>query len=223
MLPILRAIWQADGMFPSGGFAFSYGLEGAITLHGKMEPRELEQLVMTVLRQRWATYDRIALLRAFRARGDLAVITAVDCEVEASTLIEALRVGSRRNGASFLASHARLGDEQAIALRDAVRTGKCLGHIAVMQGAVWSALGLDEELAQMTSGYAAASGLIAAAVRLGAIGALQGQAVLRNCLPLIDSLTARPVADETEMESFVPFLDIASARHAQADLRLFAN
>ena len=58
---------------------------------------------------------------------------------------------------------------------------------------------------------------------LGAIGALQGQAVLCNCLPLIESLAAGPVADETGMESFLPFLDIASARHAQADLRLFAN
>jgi urease accessory protein len=223
MLSMLRAIWQADGTFPSGGFAFSYGLEGVVALHGSMGPRELEQLVVTVLRQRWATYDRIALLRAFRAGGDLAAIAAIDNEVEASTLIEALRVGSRRNGASFLASHARLGDELAIALRDAARSGECLGHIAVMQGAVWSALGLDEELAQLTSGYAAASGLIAAAVRLSAIGALQGQAVLRNCLPLIESLASRSVVEGTEMESFLPFLDIASARHAQADLRLFAN
>jgi urease accessory protein len=223
MLPILRAIWQADGTFPSGAFAFSYGLEGAIALRREMGPQQLEELAMTVLRQRWATYDRVALLRAFRARGDLASIAAIDREVEASTLIEALRVGSRRNGASFLASHVRLDEELAIALRDAVRTGECLGHIAVMQGAVWSALGLDQELVQMTSGYAAASGLITAAVRLGAIGALQGQAVLRNCLPLIDRLASRPVEEATEMESFLPFLDIASARHAQADLRLFAN
>jgi urease accessory protein len=223
MLSILRAIWQADGTFPSGAFAFSYGLEGVVALCGKMGPGELEQLVMTILRQRWATYDRVALLRAFRARGDLVSIAAIDREVEASTLIEALRVGSRRHGASFLASHARLGDELAIVLRDAVRTGRCLGHIAVMQGAVWSALGLDEELAELTSGYAAASGLITAAVRLGAIGALRGQVVLRNCLPLIESLASRPIADDTEMASLLPFLDIASARHAQADLRLFAN
>ena len=223
MLPILRAIWQADGTFPSGAFAFSYGLEGAIAMRGKIEPREFEQLVITVLRQRWANYDRVALLRAFRARGDLPAIAAVDREVEASTLIETLRVGSRRNGGAFLASHARLGDELAMALRDAVRAGECLGHISVMQGAVWSALGLDEDLAQLTSGYAAASGLIAAAVRLGAIGALQGQAVLRSCLPLIEGLAACPISDGTEMESFLPFIDIASARHAQADLRLFAN
>ncbi len=223
MLSTLRAIWQADGAFPSGAFAFSYGLEGAIAMRGDMTMREFEQLVMTILRQRWASYDRIALLRSFRAKGELSVIAAIDREVEASTLVEALRNGSRRNGASFLASHARLGDELARLLRDAARRGECLGHIAVMQGAVWSAAGLTEELAQLTSGYAVASGLVAVAVRLGAVGALRGQAVLKACLPLIEELASRAIPDGTEMESFVPFLDIASARHAQADLRLFAN
>jgi urease accessory protein len=223
MLAMLRAIWQADGAFPSGAFAFSYGLEGAIALRGKMTVREFEQLVRTILRQRWASYDRIALLRAFRASGDLAAIAAIDRAVEASTLVEALRTGSRRNGASFLASHASLGDELARKLRDAVRSGDCLGHISVMQGAVWSAAGLTEQLAQLTSGYSVASGLVAVAVRLGAIGALRGQAVLKACLPLIEELASDPMPDEMEMESFIPFLDIASARHAQADLRLFAN
>jgi urease accessory protein len=223
MLSTLHAIWQADGAFPSGAFAFSYGLEGAIALHGKMTARDLEQLVMTILRQRWASYDRIALVRSFRAKGDLATIAAIDREVEASTLVEPLRNGSRRNGASFLASHASLGDELARALRDAVRRGECLGHIAVIQGAVWSGVGLTEQLVQLTSGYAAASGLIAVAVRLGAIGALRGQAVLKACLPLIEEFASRAVPNGTEMESFLPFVDIASARHAQADLRLFAN
>jgi urease accessory protein len=223
MLSTLRALWQADGAFPSGSFAFSYGIEGAIALRQGMEAGEFAQLVAAIIRHRWASFDRIALLRAFRADGDLPAIAAVDREVEACTLIEALRSGSRRNGASFLASHARLGNELARTLRDAVRTGECLGHIAVMQGAVWSAVGLDEKLAQLTSAYAAASGLITAAIRLGAIGVLQGQAVLRDCLPLIEQLAADSVPDEAEMESFLPFLDIASARHERADLRLFAN
>jgi urease accessory protein len=223
MLAILRAVWQADGAFPSGAFAFSYGVEGAIALRPEMTLQQFEQLVAAILRHRWAGYDRVALLRAFRAGSDLACIAAVDHDVEASTLIETLRTGSRRNGASFLASHARLGEPLARALRDAVRSGACLGHIAVMQGAVWSALGLDQQLAQMCSGYIAASGLVTAAVRLGAVGALQGQGVLQRALPLIEMLASRAVPDEAEMTSFVPFLDIAAARHAQADLRLFAN
>jgi urease accessory protein len=223
MLSTLRALWQADGAFPSGAFAFSYGMEGAIALRQRTSIAEFAELVFTALRHRWAGYDRVALLRAFRARGDLSTIAAIDREVEASTLLESLRNGSRRNGASFLASHARLGDEFACVLRDAVRARECLGHVAVMQGAVWSAVGLDEQLAQLTSGYSVASTLITAAIRLGAVGALQGQAVLRDCLPLIERLVTCPVPDDAALESFIPFLDIASARHEQAELRLFAN
>jgi len=93
----------------------------------------------------------------------------------------------------------------------------------VMQGAVWSSVGLNENLAQLTSGYTVASGLITAAIRLGAVGALQGQQVLADCLPLIEQLATGEPPAASELESFVPFLDIAAARHAQADLRLFAN
>jgi urease accessory protein len=60
-------------------------------------------------------------------------------------------------------------------------------------------------------------------VRLGAIGALEGQRVLRSCLPIIDALVAQPVSDDAELSSFAPYLEIAAARHARADLRLFAN
>ena len=69
--------------------------------------------------------------------------------------------------------------------------------------------------------------LICAALQLVRTGyeerSLRGQAVLKACLPLIEELAARATSEGTEMESFIPFLDIASARHAQADLRLFAN
>lgn len=223
MLPLLRAIWQADAAFPSGAFAFSYGIEGALALRADMSLREFERLCAAVLQQRWAGYDRVALQRAFRAGADLAALAALDREIEASTMIETLRAGSRRNGASFLAAHARLGQPLAIELRERVKAGGCLGHIAIMQGAVWAALQLDLRHAELCSAYTVASGLITSAVRLGAIGALQGQGVLQSLLPLIDELVARPVDDDAELESFIPFLDVAAARHVHAGLRLFAN
>jgi urease accessory protein len=92
-----------------------------------------------------------------------------------------------------------------------------------MQGAVWHTIGLDEKLAEIASAYSVASGVTAAAVRLGAIGALDGQKVLRGCLPLIESLTAQSVSHDAELSSFIPFLEIAAARHARAEVRLFAN
>ena len=223
MLSILQAIWQADGAFPSGSFAFSWGVEGAIALRPELDQATLAELTATIIRQRWLTSDRVALIQAFRAAGDLDVIAKIDRNVEASTFGSIMRDGSRRNGGSFLTSHARLGDAMALRLRGAVRSGICLGHIAVMQGAVWQAMGLSELLAQLASAYGAASGVTSAAVRLGAIGALDGQKILRGCLPLIDSLVADPVPDDAQLSSFIPFLEIAAARHARADLRLFAN
>ena len=223
MLSILQAIWQADGAFPSGSFAFSWGVEGVIALRPELDQAALAELTATIIRQRWLTCDRVALVQAFRAAGDLDVIAEVDRNVEASTFGSIMRDGSRRNGGSFLASHARLGDAMALRLRGAVRSGICLGHIAVMQGAVWQAMGLSELLAQLASAYGAASGVTAAAVRLGAIGALEGQKILRGCLPLIESLVTNPVPDDAQLSSFIPFLEIAAARHARADLRLFAN
>ncbi|MGL5167003.1 MAG: urease accessory protein UreF [Afipia sp.] len=223
MRAVLQAIWQADGTFPSGSFAFSYGIEGVIALRGNVDVAALTEMTEALLRQRWESCDRIAVVRAFRACGDLAAIAAVDRDVEASTFGATLRDGSRRNGGSFLASHARLGSDVALKLRQAVRTGECLGHIAVMQGAVWQGIGLDEDLVQLTSGYAVASGIVAAAVRLGAIGALEGQKALAGCLPLVEELALRPVSEDAELASFLPFLEVAAARHARADLRLFAN
>jgi urease accessory protein len=223
MRGVLQAIWQADGRLPSGSFAFSYGIEGLIALRGNVDAGALSEIIASLLRQRWDGCDRVALLRAFRAEGDISEIAAIDRDVEASSFGAAMREGSRRNGGAFLASHARLGDGIASTLRDAVRAGRCLGHIMVMQGAVWQAIGLDEDLAQLASGYSVASGAVAAAVRLGAIGALEGQKVLAGSLPLIEQLVARPIPDDAELRSFLPYLEIAAARHARADLRLFAN
>ena len=53
MLSMLHALWQADGMFPSGSFAFSYGIEGAIALRPGMRAEEFAQLLRAVVRTRW--------------------------------------------------------------------------------------------------------------------------------------------------------------------------
>jgi urease accessory protein len=223
MLSVLQAIWQADGTFPSGSFAFSYGVEGVVALRSKLDETGLAELTAAILRQRWMTCDRVALIQSFRAGSDLDAIAGIDRGLEVSTFGDKLREGSRRNGGSFLAAHARLGEPIALLLRQAIRSGICLGHIAVMQGAVWHTIGLDEKLAEIASAYSVASGVTAAAVRLGAIGALDGQKVLRGCLPLIESLTAQSVSHDAELSSFIPFLEIAAARHARAEVRLFAN
>src|SRR5260370_35916659 len=98
MLSILQAIWQADGTFPSGAFAFSYGVEGVVALRSKLDGTALAELMAAIIQRGWMTFDRVALLRVLRAAGDLGAIAEIDRDVEAWTFRSTMRECSPRNG-----------------------------------------------------------------------------------------------------------------------------
>lgn len=225
MLTRLVAFQQADAAFPSGSFAFSNGIEGMAALEPGLDGTMLAATIEAVIRNRWAGTDRVALVQAWRADGDIARMARIDAALEAATLSEPMRVGSRRNGGALLAAHARLGTPGAAACRDRVRAGSLLGHLAPMQGALWRSLGLSEADAVAVSGYQTASGLVAAAVRLGRIGAIEAQRVLGAMLPILaeTAASAPETGDDIDLVGFTPLIEIAAMRHARAELRLFAN
>lgn len=223
MLSLLPALQQADAAFPSGGFAFSNGIEGLDALGMRLGGPALAGVMEAVLRHRWAPCDRIALAQAWRAGSDVARLAEIDRALEAATLPESLRRGSRRNGAALLAAHARLDTPSASALQAALQAETILGHLSVLQGTLWRAAGLDEDVAIQVSGYTVASGLASAAVRLGCLGALPAQAALRDVLPLIAELSRGAVPGVDRLGGGLPWLDIACARQQGASLRLFAS
>lgn len=221
MIAELLAIWQADAAFPSGTFAFSNGLEGLAAIEGGMTTVRLGFVIEGALRRRWATADRVALLRAFDHARDLDTVAELDHEVEATTLSEAFRSGSRRNGAGLLAAHARLLTPGAAEWQARIHAGATPGHLATTQGVVWRGAELGRDGAVLASGYMVVSGFTTAAVRLGLIGAIAAQSVVRQLLPVVAELAAGDVPKR--IESFAPLLDIAAARHARGELRLFSN
>ena len=222
MSDLLTILQHADSAFPSGSFAFSNGIEGLAALNAPLNRNGLHDVVAMVLRHRWATSDRVTAALAHRAGDDFDKLAAIDRALEAATLAEPLRSGSKRNGSALLAAHVRLGTQGAAELHTQIEAGKALGHLPVMQGFVWRARGLSEANAILVSGYTTASGLIAATVRLGHIGAVEAQAVLAALLPQIAELSS-PVPLAAEIESFMPWVDIAASRQARAHLRLFAS
>jgi len=227
VLADLIALQQADAAFPSGSFAFSNGVEGLAAADPGFGEAALARSVAAALAFRWAGTDRVALILAHRADGDAGRLAAIDAAVEAASMAEPMRTGSRRNGASLLAAHARLGTPGAADLRRVVREGGLLGHLPTVQGALCRALGLPERSAALVSGYQFASGLTSAAVRLGAVGAIEAQRVLSGALPLIAEHLERPVPEPEDgaivLTGLTPFIEIAAMRQAQAELRLFAN
>ena len=224
MIATLLAMQQADAAFPSGSFAFSNGIEGVAALPYTFDRDALCRNAEVAIRHRWAGLDRVALVRAWRADGDLAMLSTVDAAVEAATVVASFREGSRRAGRALLTSHLRLGTPGADALKAAIATGQLVGHLPTIQGALFHAIGIPEREAVAISGYLAVASLTSAAVRLGRVGALDAQAVVRDMLGEIAALTAPETIDPgAELQSFAPFLDIAAMRSADAEFRLFSS
>jgi len=220
---LLVALQHADSQFPSGGFAFSQGLEASSSLAGRLGTFDFASFLEGQIHFRWASADRVALVRAHRLAGKLEALAEVDREVEASTFMEGLRLGSRRNGVALLTAHGRIGTGSASAYRALIRTGAACGHLAVVQGLLWQVLGLDEATSVAVSGYQVVSSLATAAVRLGVIGAIDAQAAITQALPQIQAACSVAIADDEPIRSFIPLAEIAVALHGASGQRLFSN
>ncbi len=220
---LLATLQNADSFFPGGGIAFSWGLETLIADRELQRPDELGPFLAAQLQQRWAVCDRPALVEAVRHAGDLPRLGAIDRELEALTLAEELREGSKRAGASLLSVHERIGTPGAAEYRSAIRAGTALGHLPVVQGALWHGAGIDEAGAQAASAHTFCVALLGAALRLGVIGHLQGQQILLGLRDVIARLIAAPVPAVDEMYTCTPAAEIAAMRHEVQSSRLFAN
>ena len=226
MLSLLLAMQQGDAAFPNGAFAFSNGVEGLAALTLPFDRAALRRHAEAALRYRWAGTDRVALIHAYRAGPRLLRLAEVDEAVECATLSEPLRIGSRRAGHALLASHARLGTAGAAFLKAAIAEGRMIGHLATIQGCLWHAIDLAEAEAVAVSGYQTLSGLTSAAVRLGRLGAIEAQAIVRDLLPVLEACVLHlpdPGDGDVDLSSFAPLIEIAAMRSASADVRLFAS
>lgn len=220
---LLATLQQADSFFPAGGVAFSWGLETLVTEGVFRADRDLHPLLMGQLEQRWATFDRCALVAAFETVPDLASVARIDQRIEAMSVARELREGSRRAGASLLGVHARLGTPGASEYRAAVRAGSACGHLPVVQGLVWHGAGMTVDQAQAVSAHTFCVSLLGAALRLGAIGHLHAQETLVGVRSEMAKLLAEPPPKFQDCRAYTPMAEIAVMRHEVQSARLFAN
>lgn len=220
---LLATLQQADSFFPAGGVAFSWGLETLITEGVFRADRDLNGLLIGQLEQRWATFDRSALVAAYATAPDLAGVERIDQRVEAMSLARELREGSRRAGASLLSVHERLGTSGAADYRAAVRAGSACGHLPVVQGLVWRGGGMTVDQAQAASAHTFCVSLLGAALRLGAIGHLRAQEMLVGLRSEMARLLSESPPKFEDCYTYTPMAEIAVMRHEVQSARLFAN
>ncbi|WP_191058956.1 urease accessory protein UreF [Geminicoccus harenae] len=219
---LLAALQHGDSQFPSGGFAFSWGLEGLMG-GGHLGRRDLHHFIEGQFRQRWACFDRVVIAEAHRRCRDLQGLCELDDWVDAATLAEPARDGSKRAGNALLGVHQRLGTSGAAELRTRVHAGAAHGHQAVVQGMVLAGVGLGLAEALAVAAHATAAAFCTAAIRLGLASHLDAQQALTALRPVLAGLLAGPLPALDEAAAFTPAAEIAMMRHAGQELRLFAN
>jgi urease accessory protein len=226
--PALLTLLQfADGLFPTGGFAHSFGLETYVQ-DGRVRDRQgLEAFVAAHLEGSAGPADAAAVAIAARLspRGDDEEWIALDARLHAMKSVPEFRAASLQMGRQSLRIAVGLGDDPLLArLARAVGDERAAGHHATVFGAIVGRGGVEPEPAATAYLYSTAELLVGAALRLIALGQLDGQRVLAAMRVRITRLAAAAAAATADdLWSFNPALEIAGIRHASLDMRLFRS
>jgi urease accessory protein len=226
--PALLALLQfADGLFPAGGFAHSFGLETYVQDGRVRDRQDLEAFVAAHLEGSAGPADAAAAAIAvgIARREDAQEWIGLDARLDAMKSVPEFRTASRQMGRQALRIAVGIGDDPFLAhLACAVEDGRAAAHHATVFGAAVGREGADPERAAAAYLYATAALLVGAGLRLIALGQLDGQRVLAAMRGRIGRLAATAAtASADELWSFNPALEIAGIRHASLDMRLFRS
>jgi urease accessory protein len=231
----LATLQFADGLFPAGGFAHSFGLE-TYAQDGRVTDRDdLMAFVAAHLEGSAGPADAVAVALAVRqaGQGDVAGWIALDARVDALKPVPEFRAASRQMGRQTLRVAAALEAERPDAadggallttLSRTVDAGLAAGHHAPVFGAALGRAGVEPESAAAAYLYSTAALLVGAGLRLLALGQLDGQRALAAARPIFTRLAAAAASAEIDdLGSFTPGLELAGLRHATLDGRLFRS
>jgi urease accessory protein len=226
-IELLALLQFADGLFPAGGFAHSFGLETYAQAGTVRDAAGLRAFVEAHLEGAAGPADAVAVGVANRAaaRGDIGECVALDRRLEAMKWVPELAAASRQMGRQTARVASAIADDPwSVALADAIDAGRTPGHHAMVFGAVTGRAGIDATTAAAAFLYATAALLVNAGLRLLPVGQLDGQRVLAALRPRITELADEAAALGAEdMWSFTPGLEIASIQHAALEMRLFRS
>jgi urease accessory protein len=212
-------IWQlADSAFPSGGFAHSGGLE-ACWQQGLVNADSLPTWIETQIVQ----IARSALPFVLAVHRALAAFSSIDSDCDAFLTNHVANRASRSQGQALADTASRtLANVELTRFREEART--CAMHLPVVFGVVCASLDVSIEQAASLYLFIALRGWISAAVRLGMVGPMEGQAVEARLLTFAQRwATAALESSCDEAAQTAPIADMLLAGHDRLYSRLFQS
>lgn len=223
---LLTGLRFVDSFFPSGGYAFSSGLEAAVQGGAVRNAEELSLYVVESLTTGIGEREAVAVGLAHDAcvSGTLEMAFKADRELEAMKLGRESRIASRQMGRQVI----RLAANQHVRhplIEDylaAVEDERTPGHLAVSFGLTLASAGWSEEDSIAAFLYQTATGFVAAAMKLMPIGQRQGQRLLESWIEVIERV-GHNAAHQQVFQSWSPVQDIYAMRHSRLESRLFRS
>ncbi|MBD3678402.1 MAG: urease accessory protein UreF [Rhodobacteraceae bacterium] len=207
MTDILTLTQWLSPSFPVGSFAYSHGLEWAISEGEVSDADGLQEWLSDTLRLGAGRVDAI-LLCAVRAGRD---------PTEMAALARALAASKER-------WEETLAQGRAFCSTVAGMTGEALPELPYPVAVGLAARRLDLPVEEVAALYlhAFASNLVSAGVRFVPLGQTEGQRVLSDLHPLIREVAAQATATEPDdITSFVPRGDFMAMAHETMDVRIY--
>ena len=208
---LLRLLTWLSPAFPTGGFAYSHGLEWAVEVGDVRDEESLREWVEDVLMHGAGWSDAILLRHAWLAPG-AAALSAIAYLAAASAPSRERRQETLDQGEAFLRAAATWGELPV--------EGRIAYPVAV--GAVAARHGIAEDAACAGYLHAFAANLISAAVRLVPLGQSAGLRVLASLERRLLGVAAATRGIGLDEIGGACFRDsIASMRHETQYTRLF--
>ena len=225
-LSLLKGLRFVDSFFPSGGYAFSSGLEAAVQGGAVRNAEELSRFVVELLTTGIGEREAVAVGCAHEAcvSGSLEIAFKADLELEAMKLGRESRTASRQMGRQVIRLAAEQNDRHLLIddYLTAVEAEQTPGHLAVSLGLTLAAAGWSKEDSIAAFLYQAATGFVAAAMKLMPIGQREEQRLLEGWIEVIERVSHK-AAHQRVFQSWSPIQDIYAMRHSRLESRLFRS
>lgn len=217
----------SDSFFPSGSFTLSHGLESLKSMGELHTVEELEEVIRQCLHYKVGPTDLVALGSAYQASAtdNVAGIYDADQLLWAQTLVQTTRETQRKSGRALLMVARKTWPDpqlERLAMEQSTDQFHCLHPIVF--AVVSRVAGLTQREAASAFVHGLVTGMAGAAIRLGVLGHVQAQAVLKSLAP--DMMQAIALASQMSLDdmwSGTPALDIVQMLHEQMPQRLFTN
>ncbi|MEW6247880.1 MAG: urease accessory UreF family protein [Nitrospirota bacterium] len=225
-LSLLRGLRFIDSFFPSGGYAFSSGLEAAVQGGAVRNVDDLSRYVKDLFRGGIRRREAVAVAVAHQAvaTGRLEAALKVDRELDAMKIGRESRMASRQMGRQVIRVAADQFREHRLLeeFRTAIEEDRTPGHLPVSIGLALAACGWTRTDTIAAYLYQTAVGFVSAAMKLLPVGQREGQRLLESWALLLTELS-RQVQGRSVLMSWSPVQDIYAMRHSRLESRLFRS